>query len=72
MRSSCPVPSHPGGPLPHLKDAEAVQTDFVPFLEVPGRQRHQVPQHGFRLLLRQVMAVRQGGGQMLERDGGLP
>ena len=41
------VPSHPGRPLPHLEDAETVQADFVPFLEVPGRQRHQIAQHGF-------------------------
>ena len=34
-------------------------------------ERHQVAQHGLGLLLWQVMAVRQCGGQMLERDGGL-
>ena len=65
------VPSHPGRTLPHLEDAEAGQADFVALLEVPGCQRHQIAQHGLGLLLRQVMAVRQGGGEMLERDGGL-
>ena len=65
------VASHSGSTLPHLEDAETVQVDFVPFLEVAGRQRHQIAQHGLRLFLWQIMAVRQCGGQMLERDGRL-
>jgi len=40
------VPSHPGGALPHLEDADAAQADFVALLEVPGRQRHQIAEHG--------------------------
>jgi len=51
--TSCRVSSHPGRPLPHLEDAEAGQADFVPFLEVPGCQRHQIAQHGLGLPLRQ-------------------
>ncbi len=34
-------------------------------------ERHQVAQYSLGLSLRQVMAVRQGGGQMLERDSRL-
>jgi hypothetical protein len=68
-RSLGSVPSWP--PASDLEDAEPGQADFGPFLEVPGRQRHQIAQYGLRLLLRQVMVVRQRGGQMLEREGGL-
>ena len=60
-----------GRPLPHLEDAEAGQADFVALLQMAGGQRHQIAQHGLSLLLRDVMAVRQCGGEMLECDGSL-
>jgi hypothetical protein len=71
IASPCRVPSHPSGTLPNLEDAEAGQADFIAPLQMAGCQRYQVAKHGLGLPLRQVMAVRQGGGQMLECDGGL-
>ena len=65
------VPSHPGRPLPHLEDAEAGQTDFVALLQMAGGQRHQIAQHGLSLLLCDVMAVGQRGGEVLEGNGRL-
>ena len=65
------VPSHPCRPLPHLEDAETGQTDFVAPLQMAGGQRHQIAQHGLSLLLRDVMAVGQRGGEVLECDGRL-
>ena len=65
------VAAHPGGTLPNLEDTETGQPNFVALLEVPGGQRHQIAQDGLGLLLRQVVTVRQGGGQMLERDSDL-
>src|SRR3984957_5576136 len=65
------VPTHSCRALPHLEDAQTGQTDFVALLEVLRGERHQVAQHGLSLLLREVMAVCQLGGQMLQRDGSL-
>ena len=65
------VPSHPCRPLPHLKDAETGQTDFVALLQMAGGQRHHVAEHCLGLLLRDVMAVGQRGGEVLEGNGRL-
>jgi hypothetical protein len=65
------VPSRPSGTLSAPGECRARSVGPIALLEVPGRERHQVAQHGLGLLLWQVMAVRQGGGQMLERDGHL-
>ena len=65
------IPSHPGRPLPHLEDAETGQTDFVALLQMAGGQRHQIAEHGLSLLLRDLMAVGQRGGEVLECDGRL-
>ena len=62
------VPSHPGGPLPHLEDAETGQTDFGALLQMAGGQRHQIAEHGLSLFLRDLMAVCQRGGEVLECD----
>jgi 2'-5' RNA ligase len=51
------------------QDAEAGETDAVALLEVLGDKVHQVPEDGFPLLLRHLMGLRQGGGEMLETDG---
>ena len=65
------VPPRPSRPPPHSEDAEACQADFVAPLEMACGQRHQIAQHGLSLLPREVMAVCQRGGQMLERDRSL-
>ena len=65
------VPSHPCCTLPHLEDAEAGQTDFVAPLQMTGGQRHQIAKHGLRLLLRDLVAVGQRGGEVLECDSRL-
>ena len=65
------IPSHPGRPLPHLEDAETGQTDFVAPLQMAGGQRHQIAQHGLSLLLCDLVAVGQRGGEVLECDGRL-
>src|ERR1700733_3918527 len=65
------VPTHPGGTLPDLEDAQAVQANFVTFLQVLRGERHQIAQHGLSLLLREVMAIGQLGGEVLQRDCGL-
>ena len=65
------VATHPGRPLPHLKDAETGQPDFVTLFQMAGGQRYQIAQHCFSLLLRDVMAVGQRGGEVLECDGRL-
>jgi hypothetical protein len=44
------------------------QSDFVTPLEVPCDQRHEVTQHGLGLLLGDVMAVGQRGGDILQCD----
>jgi hypothetical protein len=62
------VPSHPGRPLPHLEDTETGQTDFVAPLQMAGGDRHQIAQHGLGLLLCDLMAVGQRGGEVLERS----
>jgi hypothetical protein len=36
-----------------------------------GGQRHQIAQHGLSLLLRDLVAVSQRGGDVLERNGRL-
>jgi hypothetical protein len=43
----------------------------VALLEMSGGNRHQVTQHAFGLLLRQIMALRQNGCDLLECDGDL-
>jgi hypothetical protein len=65
------ISAHPGGTILNLEHAESSQADFVAVLEMAGGQRHQVAQHGFGLLLRQVVALSQFGGHLLERDSGL-
>jgi hypothetical protein len=65
------VPTHPRRSLAHLEDAETCQADFVTLLEVLRGQRHQVAQHGLSLFLREVVAIGQLGGEMLERDSRL-
>ena len=65
------VATHPSRSRPYLQDAQTGQADFVALLEMLGGQRHQIAQHRFGNLLRQVMAFRQLGCDLLERDGDL-
>jgi hypothetical protein len=65
------VPSHPGRPLPRLENAETGQADFVAVPQTTAGQRDQIAQHGLSLILCDVMAVGQRGGEVLERDGRL-
>jgi hypothetical protein len=44
------VPPHPSFPRPHLQDAETSQADFVTLLKMLGGERHQIAQHGVRVL----------------------
>jgi hypothetical protein len=62
------VSSHPCCTLPHLEDAETGQTNFVTLLQMARGQRHQIAQHGLSLLLRDLMAVGQFGGEVLQCD----
>jgi hypothetical protein len=48
----------------------ATQADFVPLAELHGDDRHEIVQDGFGGVFRQVMPLRQFGGDMLQRDGG--
>ena len=53
------------------EDAEAGQADFVAPLQMAGGERHQIAEHGLGLLLRDLVAVGQRGGEVLECDGRL-
>ena len=61
------VSTHPSRSRPYLQYSEAGQADFVALLEMMDCYRHQFAQHRFGNLLRQVMAFRQLGCDLLER-----
>src|SRR6185369_9375799 len=64
------VAAGPGGPLADLEDAKTDDADAVAFLEMLGDQVDHVGQDGLSVLFRQVLALRDVSGQVLERDGG--
>ena len=59
-----------GGALADLEDAEPDDPDPVPLLEVLGDELDHVGQDGLGVLLGEVLALRDVGGEMLERNGG--
>src|SRR6185312_147584 len=62
------VAAHAGGALTDLQNAESDHADALAFFQVADDRVDHVRQKRFRLLLRHVVALRQFGGDMLQRD----
>ena len=67
--AGCRVPSHPGCPLPYLKDTETGEADFVPFFRWRVVSVTKSPSTASACLFANLMAVGQLGGEVLQGDG---
>src|SRR4051794_14765797 len=57
-----------GCALAHLQDPKPAYANAVALLEMLGHQTDQVAEHGFRLLFRHLVVLRQIGGKMFQRN----
>src|SRR3954447_3708950 len=64
------IASEPGGTRADLEDPETADPNLGPLRQVSGDGLHNLPQRGRALRLRQVMALRQPGCQLLQADRG--
>src|SRR5665213_1138519 len=61
------IAAHARGAFAHLEDAEPADADTLAFLQVLHDITDEVTQNLFGLLLRHLMRLREGGGEMLQR-----
>src|SRR5262245_19177284 len=60
------IAAHAGSALAYHQDPQPADADAIALLEMLGHQTDEITEHGFSLLLRQLMRLRQIGGEMLQ------